>query len=223
MSYVPEHCLTESTCEGTVISAVTLIYNPQNPKHIDYSKLKVQPTLGAGDCLYHALGQLSNHYRHKNAYKYFKNGAVDVKSLRNAVAVVIDNNWDYFHKAHPELKSIDRDQFLREVKLDRWGGEPEIEAALYLFPDVRIAVWTRDANNDTVLHSLVTSPSEQYKKTWHMLMHANHYEWMSQYSQTAKNVTSVKPQRPHVHPLYQTNLLLRELHEQRQKRTPLKN
>jgi len=176
-----------------LVGAVTLVYDPEKPKLFDGTKLRVQYTLGGGDCLYHALAQLANHYRHPDAYKFYKQMMVDVKSFRNAIANEIDKDWQSFKSMHPELQSIDRYKFLNDVRSSRWAGEPEIDAALHLFPGVRIAVWTRNASGQTVLHSLVTPGKDQYTKTWHILMHANHYEWMSQYSQTLKNRSRLMP------------------------------
>jgi hypothetical protein len=169
------------------VGAVTLVYNPDQPKFLDHTKLDVQRTAGGGDCLYHALAHLANHYRHPNAYKFYHRGLVDIRLFRNAVANIIERDWDSFRATHPELQTIDRDKFLNDVRSNRWAGEPELDAAIRLFPDVRVAVWTRNASNDTILHSLVTPDDGTFKKTWHILMRANHYEWMSQRLQTMKN------------------------------------
>ena len=211
-----------------LIGTVALVYDPENPKFIDKSRLRVERTLGGGDCLYHALAQLSNHYRHPDAYQFYKRGVVDVSSFRNAVANIIDSNWAEFQSVHPELQSIDRAVFIDDVRNNRWAGEPEIDAALHLFPDVRVAVWTRDANNNTVLHSLVTPDDGEFKKTWHILMRANHYEWMSQHTQTAKNNAessasvplrnSTSARRSSTPGARDQNTLLRQLHEERRTR-----
>jgi len=180
-----------------LVGAVTLMYNPDNPKLIDSSKLRVEPTQGEGDCLYHALANLANHYQHPNAHKFYKRQpverteraestqsvqVVDVRALRDAVADVLAGDWERFKASHPELKTIDRETFLKDVRHNRWGGEPELDAALRVFPNVRVAVWARNAQNQTVLHSLATPDEGDFSRTWHILMHGSHYEWMSQRS-----------------------------------------
>ena len=208
----------------SLVGAVTLVYNPDRPKFIDTNKLRVEPTEGKGDCLYHALANLANHYRHPFAYKFYNRGYVNVNSFRNAIANIIENDWQWFKSAHPELQTIDRERFLQDVRSSLWAGEPEIDAALRVFPGVRVAVWSHNADNHTILHSLVTPNDGEYKKTWHILMRADHYEWMSQHSQTAKNQTrllssastseassSSAPNGP--------NLLLRQLAEAREARS----
>jgi len=175
-----------------LVGAVTLMYNPDNPKLIDSSKLRVEPTQGEGDCLYHALANLANHYQHPNAHKFYKRQpvgraeradsapVVDVRALRDAVADVLAGDWEWFKALHPELKTVDRETFVKDVRHNRWGGEPELDAALRVFPNVRVAVWARNAQHQTVLHSLATPDEGGFGRTWHILMHGLHYEWMSQ-------------------------------------------
>lgn len=171
-----------------LVGSVTLMYNPDNPKLIDSSKLRVEPTQGEGDCLYHALAHLANHYQHPNAHKFYKREraeqaqVVDVHTLRNAIADVLARDWERFRASYPELNTIDREAFLEDVRHNRWGGEPELDAALRVFPNVRVAVWARNAQHQTVLHSLATPDADGFEKTWHVLMDGLHYEWMSKRS-----------------------------------------
>lgn len=211
-----------------------------HPEYIRPNMLVVQKTRGEADCLYHALACLTNHYHHVAAAVYYDpytHGA-QVTTFRNAIADVIDADWGFFAREHPELRrnATTRVTFLNGVRSNAYGGEPEVDAALRLIPGVRIAFWTSitptvdewpPKDQQMVLHSLAVpnDPVEELK-TWHVFMHNEHYSWMKPVPKHTSKPSSppqiLLPKTPHNPVPAQrktTNELLRSLHDLRRERT----
>ena len=172
--------------------------------------------------MYHALANLANFYQHAEASRFYNNETVDVVGLRSAIAEAISIHWDWYRLHHEELRHVVRETFLDDVRSKRWAGEPEVDAALRVFAGVRIAIWTADASGSIVLHSLAAS--NEYHKTWHILMRASHYEWMSPISSrpiASPNASPVASRHASKKPkarVQSSNELLRELHAMRKVR-----
>lgn len=157
--------------------------DPGNPMRLKNGKLEVIRTQADGHCLYHALAALADYSRHSKASFFYdpSSGGARVEVLRRAIHDVLSNGWDHYGREYPEMERLGRPKFLAGVLSNKFGGEPEIDAALEVFTGVSIRMW-RDVDGFFTRDSIFTPSEESSKKSlseaWNILQTTNHFEWM---------------------------------------------
>jgi len=152
-------------------------------KFLPPGRLVVVPTPGDHHCLFHALGHLARHHNHPKSHLFFdeRRNEVKVVRLRDHICYVLDRDWDALATDHPELALANKREYLKDMRSNRWGGEPEIDAALRVFEGVNIAVWSNEMpNRPPVLHSIFKTdePSDRGVVTWPVHAERTHFSWM---------------------------------------------
>ena len=157
--------------------------DPDHPMRLKNGKLEVMHTKGDGHCLYHALAALAHYSTHPRANLFYDplSGGARVEELRNAIHGVLLKGWDDYSRQYPEMDRLGRQQFLDGVLSTKFGGEPEIDAALQVFTGVSIRMW-REVDGFFTRDSIFTPNEESSKQSlseaWNILQTTNHFEWM---------------------------------------------
>ena len=175
--------------------------NPDNKIEMPPRMFETMRTDADGDCFYHAMASLADFYSHQLAERYYdkRTGTTNVFTIRADTANAIRNNWDSMVGLHPELRNKDRDAFANSVlastdprKKNKWAGEPEIDALVSLFKDIKVSIWI-DVNGNFYYHSLAYPNNKEGElsklKTWHVLHNGvaegaaggTHYDWLRPY------------------------------------------
>jgi hypothetical protein len=150
---------------------------------LDRGRLDVVHTDGDGHCLFHALANLAHDEQHANALHFYcpYRRRAKVMSFRRAVAEQLQANWEELQVHHTEIKAQTKEIYLQQlISGEAYGGEPEMHAALALFPGVSLAVWSKLPDGRTVLHlTFRRKQREGYRHTfWNIFSHGEHYSWM---------------------------------------------
>ena len=169
--------------------------DPDKPMRLKDGKLEVIPTGGEGHCLYHAMAALAHYSQHPRASLFYdpSSGGALVEVLRRAIHDVLLKGWDYYSLEYPEMKRLGRQKFLDGVLSNKFGGEPEIDAALEVFTGVSIRVW-RDVNGVFTRDSIFMPNEESSRKSlseaWNILQTTNHFAWMRPMDRAPEAATS---------------------------------